>query len=110
MKDVGSKATPEVVGTWLEVGRLFQALSGDRRERLQQVADRLGISYKVARRRLCNYEAMAKADIPTGETAGAPVADTGPPQRSPTRAGQRQGASNETSLRRIRVIKKGVKK
>ncbi len=60
MKDVGSKATPEVIGTWLETNRLFQEFSGDRQEKLQQVADHLGISFKVARRRLRNYEAMGR--------------------------------------------------
>ncbi|MBA3438580.1 MAG: hypothetical protein H0T92_01760 [Pyrinomonadaceae bacterium] len=60
MKDVGSKATPEVIKTWVEVYQLFQECTGERRERLQQVADRLGVSFKVARRRLRNYEAMKK--------------------------------------------------
>jgi hypothetical protein len=60
MKAVGSQATPEVVQTWLEVYQLFQKLRGARRERLQQVAERLGVTYKVARRRLRNYEAMQK--------------------------------------------------
>ena len=58
MKDVGSAATPEVIETWGEVYELFKGFSGERRERLQQVADQLGLSYKVARRRLRNYEAM----------------------------------------------------
>ncbi len=62
MKAVGSQATPEVIETWEEVYQLFQQLNGERKERLQQVADRLGISYKVARRRLRNYEAMKKGD------------------------------------------------
>ncbi len=61
MKAVGSQATPEVKETWEEVYRLFQQSDGERKERLQQVADRLGVSYKVARRRLRNYEAMKKA-------------------------------------------------
>ncbi len=60
MKDVGSQATPEVIQTWVEVYTLFEEFKGERRERLQQVADRLGISFKVARRRLRNYEAMEK--------------------------------------------------
>ena len=60
MKAVGSQATPEVIQTWVEVYQLYQALAGERRERLQQVADRLGLSFKVARRRLRNYEAMQK--------------------------------------------------
>ncbi len=60
MKDVGSQATPEVIQTWNEVHQLFQTFKGERREKLQQVADRLGISFKVARRRLRNYEAMQK--------------------------------------------------
>jgi hypothetical protein len=60
VKDVGSKATPEVIKTWVEVYQLFGEFKGDRREKLQQVADRLGISFKVARRRLRNYEAMSK--------------------------------------------------
>ena len=60
MKAVGSRATPEVIQTWVEVYELFQQFEGERRERLQQVADRLGISFKVARRRLRNYEAMMK--------------------------------------------------
>lgn len=58
---VGSKATPEVIATWVEVHRLFQQCAGERRERLQQVAERLGVSFKVARRRLRNYEAMQKS-------------------------------------------------
>ncbi len=62
MKAVGSQATPEVKETWKEVYQLFQQFDGERRERLQQVADRLGISFKVARRRLRNYEAMMKGD------------------------------------------------
>ena len=60
MKDVGSQATPEVIQTWDEVYELFQKCTGERRERLQQVAERHGVSYKVARRRLRNYEAMQK--------------------------------------------------
>ncbi len=60
MKAVGSQATPEVKETWEEVYQLFQQLNGERRERLQRVADHLGVSYKVARRRLRNYEAMKK--------------------------------------------------
>jgi hypothetical protein len=44
----------------VEVYQLFQECTGERRERLQQVADRLGVSFKVARRRLRNYEAMKK--------------------------------------------------
>jgi ribosome recycling factor len=60
VKDVGSQATPEVIGSWEEVYKLFQEFTGERRERLQKVADRLGVSYKVARRRLRNYEAMQK--------------------------------------------------
>ncbi len=67
MKDVGSKATPEVIGSWVEVNRLFQGFNGDRREKLQQVADHLGISFKVARRRLRNYEAMEKAGEKRGK-------------------------------------------
>lgn len=61
MKAVGSQATPEVIQTWVEVYQLVQQSTGERRERLQQVAERLGVSYKVARRRLRNYEAMQKA-------------------------------------------------
>lgn len=58
MKDVGSAATPEVIETWGEVYELYKGFSGERREKLQLVADQLGISFKVARRRLRNYEAM----------------------------------------------------
>ncbi len=61
MKAVGSQATPEVIQTWVEVYQLLQQFTGERRERLQQVADHLGVSYKVARRRLRNYEAMNRA-------------------------------------------------
>lgn len=61
MRDAGSQATPEVIATWVEVYRLFQELRGDRKERLEQIAERLGLSVKVARRRLRNYEAMVKA-------------------------------------------------
>ena len=60
MKAVGSQATPEVIKTWVEVYELYQEFDGERKERLQQVADRLGITFKVARRRLRNYEAMMK--------------------------------------------------
>jgi hypothetical protein len=60
VKAVGSQATPEVIQTWVEVYQVFQECKGERREKLQQVADRLGVSYKVARRRLRNYEAMQK--------------------------------------------------
>lgn len=60
MKEVGTAATPEVIETWGEVFELFKRLEGERQERLQLVADKLGISYKVARRRLRNYEAMNK--------------------------------------------------
>jgi len=60
VKAVGSQATPEVIQTWVEVYQLFQECKGERREKLQQVAERLGVSYKVARRRLRNYEAMQK--------------------------------------------------
>ena len=62
MKAVGSQATPEVIQTWIEVHKLFQECNGERRERLQQVADRLGISFKVAKRRLRNYEGMQKVN------------------------------------------------
>ncbi len=62
MKAVGSQATTEVKETLEEVYRLFQHFDGERRERLQQVADHLGVSFKVARRRLRNYEAMKKGD------------------------------------------------
>ena len=62
MKEVGSQATPEVIQSWVEVHQLFVQFKGERREKLQQVADRLGVSYKVARRRLRNYEAMAKGN------------------------------------------------
>ncbi len=62
MKAVGSQATTEVKETWKEVYQLFQQFDGERRARLQQVAERLGISFKVARRRLRNYEAMKKGD------------------------------------------------
>jgi Probable zinc-ribbon domain len=55
---VGSQATPEVIESWLEVYKLFQESTGERRERLQQVAERLGVTYKIARRRMRNYEAM----------------------------------------------------
>lgn len=60
MKAVGSQATPEVIQMWVEVFQLFQEFKGERRERLRQVAERLGVTYKVARRRLRNYEAMQK--------------------------------------------------
>ncbi len=60
MKNVGSQATPEVIQTWVEVYALYVELKGERRERLQQIADRLGLSFKVVRRRLRNYEAMKK--------------------------------------------------
>lgn len=60
MKEVGTAATPEVIETWGEVFELFKGFEGERQERLQLVADKLGISYKVARRRLRNYEAMNK--------------------------------------------------
>ncbi|MGA9997375.1 MAG: hypothetical protein WBP93_18295 [Pyrinomonadaceae bacterium] len=60
-KAVGSQATPEVIQTWVEVYQLFQACRGERKDCLQQVADKLGLTYKVARRRLRNYEAMKKA-------------------------------------------------
>lgn len=60
MKAVGSQATDEVIQTWVDVHQLFQEYRGERREKLQQVADRLGVSFKVARRRLRNYEAMQK--------------------------------------------------
>ncbi len=72
MKDVGSVATPKVIGTWVEVYRLYQELRGERRERLEQVADRLGISFKVARRRLRNYEAMIKTGRAPGEIETLP--------------------------------------
>jgi hypothetical protein len=55
---VGSQATPEVIESWVEVYKLFQECTGERRERLQQVAERLSITYKIARRRMRNYEAM----------------------------------------------------
>jgi hypothetical protein len=70
VKDVGSQATPEVIQTWHEVQELFQSFQGERRERLQQVADRLGVSYKVARRRLRNYEAMQKGSPEVNAVAG----------------------------------------
>jgi hypothetical protein len=60
MKAVGSQATPEVIETWVEVNKAYQECKGERRERLQQVADRLGISFKVAKRRLRNFEGMQK--------------------------------------------------
>ena len=76
MKEVGSAATPEVIETWGEVFELYKRFSGERRERLQQVADHLGISYKVARRRLRNYEAMnnikPETTAPLRKKAAAP--------------------------------------
>jgi hypothetical protein len=60
LKAVGSQATPEVIQSWVEVFKAFQQCKGVRRECLQQVADRLGVTYKVAKRRLRNYEAMQK--------------------------------------------------
>lgn len=62
MKDVGSQATPEVIESWNEVYQLYKELEGERRERLVQVAESLGVSFKVARRRLRNYEAMNKIE------------------------------------------------
>ncbi len=62
MRAVGSKAKPEVIQTWAEVYQLFQQVTGERRERLQQVAERMDITAKVAKRRLRNYEAMNKLD------------------------------------------------
>src|SRR2546423_13670300 len=58
MSEVGTQAAPEVIQSWEEVYNLFQACAGERRERLQQVAEQLGVTYKIARRRLRNYEAM----------------------------------------------------
>lgn len=79
MKDVGSAATPEVIETWSEVYQLFKGFNGERRERLQQVADQLGVSYKVARRRLRNYEAMNNlkpaATAPLRQKAAPPPRD-----------------------------------
>ena len=48
MKAVGSRATTEVKETLEEVYRLFQHFDGERRERLQQVADHLGVGFLVA--------------------------------------------------------------
>ncbi len=80
MKEVGSAATPEVIETWGEVFELYKRFSGERRERLQQVADHLGISYKVARRRLRNYEAMnnlkPETTAPLRKKAAAPRDDS----------------------------------
>jgi hypothetical protein len=80
LKDVGSAATPEVIETWGEVYELFKGFSGERRERLQQVADQLGLSYKVARRRLRNYEAMnnlkPETTAPLRQKAASPRGDS----------------------------------
>jgi hypothetical protein len=75
---VGTKATPEVIQSWVEVYQLYRELRGERRERLQQVADRLGITFKVARRRLRNYEAMNGQRAP----ADRPASPREPPRRA----------------------------
>ncbi len=62
MREAGSKATAEVIQTWIEVYHHFGQLTGERRERLRLVAEQLGVSVKVAKRRLRNYEAMNQID------------------------------------------------
>ena len=94
MKDVGSQATPEVIETWTEVYQLFQSLRGERAERLQQVADQLGITFKVARRRLRNYEAMERMG-----NAGAPRAKSAP-------SVERSTISVKTLAGGVRIVKK----
>ena len=96
MKAVGSQATPEVIETWAEVYDLFQSFRGERRERLEQVAERLGITFKVARRRLRNYEAMVKAGNADKLPERAEAADSAqaePPPSSPPRRVFRPSAS-----------------
>ncbi len=72
MRAVGTQATPEVIETWGETHKLFQEFRGERRERLQEVADRLGVSFKVARRRLRNYEALMKTERAPKEAEDQP--------------------------------------
>lgn len=98
MKKTGSQAAPEVITTWVEVHQLFQGFRGERREKLQQVADKLGISFKVARRRLRNYEAMVKV---------------GGGSRLKARAQEMQDESQrqivvKSGLGGVRIIKKSV--
>lgn len=99
MKAVGSQATPEVIESWAEVYDLFQTFSGERRERLEQVAERLGITFKVARRRLRNYEAMMKAGnadkLPERPEAARP-AQAAPPSAPPRRVFRPQPKGADT--------------
>lgn len=63
MKAVGSQATPEVIATWS--GGLRAASKVHRRAPRAAAPSRpraAGVSYKVARRRLRNYEAIQKAE------------------------------------------------
>lgn len=98
MKAVGSQATPEVIESWAEVYDLFQTFNGERRERLEQVAARLGITFKVARRRLRNYEAMMKAGnadkLPERPEAERPPP---PPAAPPRRVFRPQPRGAETA-------------
>ncbi|HEX8180710.1 MAG TPA: zinc-ribbon domain-containing protein [Pyrinomonadaceae bacterium] len=83
MKATGTQATPEVIESWVEVFNLFQECTGERRERLQQIAERLGITYKIARRRLRNYESMHK--LPTSMPPSTrPAEATRTPGKKPT--------------------------
>jgi hypothetical protein len=90
----GTQATPEVIQSWVEVYNLFQECKGERRERLQQVAERLGVTYKIARRRLRNYEAMHNlpTSMPPPATARAAHrrADNGEDMSNPLEFEDRQ--------------------
>lgn len=81
VKSVGIQATPEVIATWGEVYQLFQQCTGDRRERLEQVAEQLGITPKVAKRRLRNYEAMNNIAPTTTPPVRRKAAIKGEPER-----------------------------
>ncbi len=88
IRGVGSRATPDVIETWEEVFQLYRTASGERRERLQQVAVRLGLTYKVVRRRLRNYEAMTGTRDPL--TSKPPTRTSSGP-RAPASASVQQG-------------------
>jgi hypothetical protein len=95
VKATGTQATPEVIESWVEVFNLFQEFKGERRERLQQIAERLGITYKIARRRLRNYESMHNLPTSMPPSTRPPEATAAQAKRPAAAGAQADGADQQ---------------
>ena len=58
----GSIATPEIKKLWADAYAVYVRARGERRFRIDTVAMELGISRKVAKRRVKNYEGMMRSE------------------------------------------------